>query len=268
MALNPPLRNWAGKNVWLVGASSGIGQACADLLHAQGANVFVSARQAALLDDWVTRHPGADTQGRPRAVALPLDVTDQRALQLAAEAITARGPLDLVVYCAGYYKAVGAQRYSLEEMLRHEQVNYVGALYLLDAVLPQLQRQAAAGQGGHLSLVSSVAGFRGLPKSLAYGPTKAALINLAEALYLDLQPQGLGVSVVNPGFVETPLTAQNRFKMPALITPEVAAREMLAGWARGAFELHFPKRFTHWLKFMRLLPYRLYFPLVRKFTGL
>ena len=268
MALNPPLRDWTGKNVWLVGASSGIGQACADLLHAQGANVFVSARQAALLDDWVARHPGADRQGRARAVALPLDVTDRRALQLAAEAITTRGPLDLVVYCAGYYKALGAQRYSLEEMLRHEQVNYVGALYLLDAVLPPLQRQAAAGQGGHLSLVSSVAGFRGLPKSLAYGPTKAALINLAEALYLDLQPQGLGVSVVNPGFVETPLTAQNRFKMPALITPEVAAREMLAGWGRGAFELHFPKRFTHWLKFMRLLPYRLYFPLVRKFTGL
>ena len=118
-----------------------------------------------------------------------------------------------------------------------------------------------------LGLVSSVAGYRGLPKSLAYGPTKAALINLAEALYLDLSPQGLGVSVVTPGFVETPLTAQNKFKMPALITPEQAARAMLAGWARGDFELHFPKRFTRWLKFMRLLPYRLYFPLVRKVTG-
>ena len=268
MSLNPPLRDWSGKNVWLVGASTGIGEACAHQLHERGATVFVSARQAERLQDWVARHPGADAQGRPRAVALPLDVTDRRALQLATEVVAARGPLDLVVYCAGYYKALGAERYSLDEMLRHEQVNYVGALYLLDAVLPQLQRQAVAGQGGHLSLISSVAGFRGLPKSLAYGPTKAALINLAEALYLDLSPQGLGVSVVNPGFVETPLTAQNRFKMPALITPEVAAREMLAGWARGEFELHFPKRFTRWLKFMRLLPYRLYFPLVRKFTGL
>ncbi|MFZ5567634.1 MAG: SDR family NAD(P)-dependent oxidoreductase [Pseudomonadota bacterium] len=268
MPMNAPLRDWSGKNVWLVGASSGIGEACASLLHAHGATVFVSARQAERLQDWVARHPGTDAQGRPRAVALPLDVTDRRALQLATEAVAARGPLDLVVYSAGYYKALGAQRYSLDEMLRHEQVNYVGALYLLDAVLPRLQQQAEAGQGGHLSLISSVAGFRGLPKSLAYGPTKAALINLAEALYLDLSAQGLGVSVVNPGFVETPLTAQNRFKMPALITPEVAAREMLAGWARGQFELHFPKRFTRWLKFMRLLPYRLYFPLVRKFTGL
>lgn len=268
MALNPPLRDWSGKNVWLVGASSGIGEACASLLHERGAHVFVSARQVEKLQDWVARHPGTDGKGRARAVALPLDVTDHRALQLAVQAIAARGPLDLVVYCAGYYKALGAQRYSLEEMLRHEQVNYVGALQLLDVVLPVLQEQAQRGQGGHLSLISSVAGFRGLPKSLAYGPTKAALINLAEALYLDLQPQGLGVSVVNPGFVETPLTAQNRFKMPALITPEVAAREMLTGWARGDFELHFPKRFTRWLKFMRLLPYRLYFPLVRKFTGL
>ncbi|QKO20959.1 SDR family NAD(P)-dependent oxidoreductase [Rhodoferax sp. BAB1] len=268
MALNPPLRDWAGKTVWLVGASSGIGQACADLLHAQGATVFVSARKASLLDAWVAAHPGADGQGRPRAVALPLDVTDRRALQLATDALAARGPLDLVVYCAGYYLPIDARDYRLDEMLRHEQVNYVGALYLLEAVLPHLKRQAAAGQDGHLSLVSSVAGFRGLPRSLAYGPTKAALINLAEALYLDLSVLGLGVSVVNPGFVETPLTAQNDFRMPALITPEVAAREMLAGWARGDFELHFPKRFTRWLKFMRLLPYRLYFPLIRKFTGL
>jgi len=267
MSLNPPLRDWAGKTVWLVGASSGIGQACADLLHAQGATVYVSARKAALLEAWVAAHPGQDGQGRPRAVALPLDVTDRRALQLATDAIAARGPLDLVLYCAGYYLPVDAGQYGLDEMLRHQEVNYVGALYLLESVLPVLRQQASRGEGGHLSLVSSVAGFRGLPKSLAYGPTKAALINLAEALYLDLHALGLGVSVVNPGFVETPLTAQNDFKMPALITPEVAAREMLAGWARGDFELHFPKRFTRWLKFMRLLPYPLYFPLVRKFTG-
>lgn len=267
MSLNPPLRDWAGKTVWLVGASSGIGRACADLLHAQGATVFVSARKAALLEAWVATHPGQDARGRKRAVALPLDVNDRRALQLASAVIGERGPLDLVVYCAGYYLPVDARSYELGEMLRHEQVNYTGALYLLEAVLPMLQAQAAHGQGGHLSLVSSVAGFRGLPRSLAYGPTKAALINLAEALYLDLNGLGLGVSVVNPGFVETPLTAQNDFRMPALISPEVAAREMLAGWARGDFELHFPKRFTRWLKLLRLLPYRLYFPLVRKFTG-
>lgn len=267
MTLNPPLRDWAGKTVWLVGASSGIGEACASLLYEQGATVFVSARNALALQVWTSQRNERDALGRPRAVALPLDVTDAAALRAAAAVVASRQVPDLVLYCAGYYKALHARDYSLTEMLRHQQVNYVGALNLLDAVLPPLRQRAARGQGAHLSLVSSVAGYSGLPKSLAYGPTKAALINLAEALYLDLQPLGVGVSVVNPGFVETPLTAQNDFRMPALITPGQAAREMLTGWARGDFELHYPRRFTRWLKFLRLLPYRLYFPLVRKFTG-
>ena len=115
--------------------------------------------------------------------------------------------------------------------------------------------------------MSSVAGYRGLPKSLAYGPTKAALINLAETLYLDLQPRGIGVSVVNPGFVETPLTAGNDFHMPALITPEEAADEILRGWARGRFEIHFPKRFTLSLKALRHLSDTLYFAAIRRSTG-
>ena len=126
-----------------------------------------------------------------------------------------------------------------------------------------LTRQRA----GTLALVSSVAGYRGLPKSLVYGPTKAALINLAETLYLDLSPKGVGVCVINPGFVKTPLTAGNDFRMPALISPEEAAREIVAGLARGAFEIHFPRRFTRWLKVMRLLPYRLYFPAIRRLIG-
>lgn len=267
MAFNPPLQNWSGKTVWIVGASSGIGEACAKLLYAQGATVFVSARNSLVLNVWAGQHTQRDDLGRARAVALPLDVADANALHVGARLIEERGVLDLVLYCAGYHKALQADDYNLGEMLRHQQVNYIGALHLLDAVLPILHKQAERGQGGHLSLVSGVAGYQGLPRSLAYGPTKAALINLAEALYLDLRPRGLGVSVVNPGFVETPSTAQNEFHMPALITPERAAREMLAGWARGEFELHFPKRFTRWFKFLRLLPYRLYFPLVRKATG-
>jgi short-subunit dehydrogenase len=114
--------------------------------------------------------------------------------------------------------------------------------------------------------VGSVAGYRGLPQSLAYGPTKAALINLAETLYLDLHGKGIGVSIINPGFVQTPLTAANTFDMPALLTPEQAATAIVAGWARGAFEVHFPKRFTLWLKLLRVLPNRAYFKLVSKMT--
>ncbi|MES2973131.1 MAG: SDR family NAD(P)-dependent oxidoreductase [Pseudomonadota bacterium] len=256
MSLNPRIAGWHGKTVWLVGASTGIGRATASALHAAGAKVLVSARSEQGLAGFVHQHPGA--------VALPLDATDADSVAAAARAALALGPVDGVVYCAGYYSEQRATAWSLAEMLRHEQINYVGVLYLLDAVLPQL----LARKSGFISLISSVAGFRGLPKSLAYGPTKAALINLAETLYQDLRTSGIAVSIINPGFVETPLTAQNQFEMPALISPEKAAQEIMEGWERGQFEIHFPKRFTLWMKLLRLLPYRLYFPAVRRITGL
>ncbi|MEJ6003385.1 SDR family NAD(P)-dependent oxidoreductase [Paucibacter soli] len=259
MALNPKLRDWQGKVVWLVGASSGIGLALAQALHARGARVCVSARQAERLRDFVLDHPGS--------LALPLDVLDAAALQLAARQIARQhGRIDLCVFCAGHYQAMRAQQFSLAEARRQLDVNLVGAMNLLDALLPQLTLQAHQGLGGHLSLVSSVAGYRGLPKALAYGPSKAALTHLAEVLYLDLRPLQLGVSVVHPGFVATPLTAGNDFHMPALIKPGQAAEAMLQGWAAGRFEIHFPRRFTLWLKLLRLLPYGLYFRLVRRAT--
>jgi NAD(P)-dependent dehydrogenase (short-subunit alcohol dehydrogenase family) len=168
MSLNPPLTHWRGKTVWLLGASSGIGEATAKALHAQGARVFVSARNAQALKAFVQTHPGA--------VALPLDASDAAAVARAAQTVLAAGPLDLAMYCAGYYKPMRADGFDLREMLRHQEVNYLGALYMLDAVLPAMRARGA----GHISLISSVAGYRGLPKSLAYGPTKAALINLAD----------------------------------------------------------------------------------------
>jgi short-subunit dehydrogenase len=256
MSLNPKIDNWRGKRVWLVGASTGIGRAVAVALHARGALVTVSARNHAALQDLAQQCPGITT--------IALDAVDAAAIKVASSSLLAQGNLDLVMYCAGYYSAQRATDFLLTEMNKHWQVNYVGALNLLDAVLPAMR---AAGRG-HISLVSSVAGFRGLPKSLAYGPTKAALINLAEGLYIDLHELGLGVSVVNPGFVETPLTAQNGFKMPALISPETAAQEIITGWGKGAFDIHFPKRFTRWMKMLRVLPYAAYFKATKQFTGL
>ena len=255
-AYNPPLTDWRGRVVWLVGASSGIGAATARALHARGATVVVSARGLPTLNALCAVHPGM--------LALALDTTDPAAAQAACDQVVARcGRLDLVLYCAGHYHAMTALDFDLAEAKRHLAINYEGALNVLAAVLPVLRAQG----NGHISLVSSVAGFRGLPQSLAYGPTKAALTHLAEVLYLDLQPLGLGVSVVHPGFVQTPLTAQNRFAMPALITPEQAAAELLAGWAAGAFELQFPKRFTLWMQLLRILPNRLAFAAVRRMTG-
>ncbi len=260
MALNPRITDWRGRRVWVVGASSGIGRATASALHAQGAIVIVSARQVDALQAFVAAHPIAS--------ALPLDVTDANAVKQAAERVLQQGELHHVVYCAGHYHEMGAATMDLADMQRHLQVNYTGALMLLDAVLPHFltRRQRGNDAPAHLSLVGSVAGYRGLPKSLAYGPTKAALINLAETLYLDLHAQGIGVSLINPGFVETPLTAQNTFTMPALITPEKAAQNILQGWARGEFEIHFPKRFTYMMKLLQLLPYRMAFAATRRLT--
>jgi len=274
MALNPRIRSWAGRTVWLVGASTGIGRATASRLHALGARVIVSARSKEALDRFVAEHPRSD--------AIALDATDREAMHdAAAHIVNVHGRIDLAVYCAGTYRAMRATEFDFDVAQQHVQVNYTGALVMLDAVLPHVLAQARAGDPkgkpkgmgmgmgvGHISLVSSVAGYRGLPQSLAYGPTKAALINLAETMYLDLQPLGVGVSLINPGFVETPLTAQNAFKMPALITPEDAARAIVRGWESGDFEIHFPKRFTLWLKGLRLLPYGLYFAAVRRSTGM
>lgn len=254
--LNTPITHWQGRRVWLVGASTGIGLACAQALRAAGAQVVVSARKAQGVQDWAAQDAGVQWHA--------LDVGEPLQVQAAARAILAQGPLDLLVYAAGYYQAQRATAMDIEDLLQHDKVNYQGALQVIHAVLPSM----LARQSGHISLLSSVAGWRGLPNGLAYGPTKAALTHLAETLYLDLQDQGIGVSVVNPGFVATPLTAQNQFTMPALISSDQAASEMLKGWAKGQFDIHFPKRFTLWLKLLRLLPYRLYFPLVRKFTGL
>lgn len=256
MSLNPALKDWRDRVVWIVGASSGIGRATAARLHALGAVVVVSARNAGALDEFVAAHPGSH--------AIALDVGDRAALAAALQQVLAlRGRLDLALYCAGHYRAMRAADFDLGEMSLHMQVNYFGALHLLDAVLPALRAQGH----GHISLMASVAGYRGLPNAMAYGPTKAALQYLAETLYLDLRRTGIGVSVVNPGFVATPLTAGNRFDMPALLTPEQAAQHILHGWARGRFDIHFPKRFTLWLKLMRLLPHWLYFAAIQRTTG-
>jgi short-subunit dehydrogenase len=257
MALNPRISDWRARRVWLVGASTGIGAALATLLLGRGARVALSARSADKLE--------AAAAGRANALALALDVIRPESFTDAHRRIVAAwGGVDLAVYLAGTYTPTRAWDLTAERARSHVEANLMGAFNMLPVVLPEM---LARGAGG-VALVSSVAGYRGLPNSLVYGPTKAALINLAEVLYLDLSPKGIGVYLINPGFVETPMTAQNEFRMPALITSQGAAAEIVKGFERGEFEIHFPKRFTGWLKGLRHLPYAAYFPAIRKFTGL
>lgn len=255
--MNPPIDDWAGKRVWVIGASTGIGLASAQLMVDLGARVAFSARS---MDKLL-----AATASAPRAIAVPLDVTDHATVKAAGARIVAEwGGLDLVLVVAGGYNEMRADTFDLKAANNLIDLNLRGVFNCLDVVLPVLLKQGA----GALGLVSSVAGYGGLPKALVYGPTKAALINLSECLYFDLQPKGIGVYQINPGFVETPLTAGNDFEMPALMSPEAAAQAIVAGIERGHFHIHFPKRFTNSLRFARLLPYRLYFWLVRKVTKL
>ena len=258
-AFNPPVRDWKGRRCWVLGASTGIGAALATRLLSLGASVALSSRRRAPLE--------AIGSGVAigRTLALPHDIRDAPAVAYAAKSIErAWGGIDLVVVMAGDYKPMRAWELDLEVARRMIQTNIQGYLNVLAPVIPLMMKQGS----GAISLVSSVAGFRGLPKSLIYGPTKAAIINLAETMFMDLRDRNIGVSVVNPGFVRTPLTSGNEFKMPALIEPEEAATEIVRGLERGDFEIHFPKRFTRMMKLMRHLPYTLYFPAIRKMTGL
>ncbi|WP_295999615.1 SDR family NAD(P)-dependent oxidoreductase [Rugamonas sp.] len=255
--MNPKVDDWRGRHVWIIGASTGIGAAVARLLMERGAHVAVSARRQRLLDAMIV--------GQPQAQAVALDVTDHATIVRARDRIMARWPrLDLVLIVAGGYNEMRADSFDLVAANRMIDLNLRGVCNCLDLLLPLLLRQGAGGIG----IVSSVAGYGGLPKALAYGPTKAALINLCESLYCDLHGRGIAVYQINPGFVDTPLTAANDFAMPALMSPQAAARQLVRGIERGAFHIHFPKRFTNVMRVMRLLPYRCYFWLVRKVTKL
>ncbi len=264
--LNTPLRDWAGRRVWIVGASSGIGEALALALARRGARLALSARG----EDKLRAVCAACDGARPGPVAvgtlaLALDLTDTAALARARDEILAHwGGIDLVVFNAGTYRPLRAWELSIEAVRETLDLNLVGTMSGVAAVLPTLLAQGS----GALALVGSVAGYGGLPKATVYGPSKAALINFAEVLHLDLAPRGIDVFLIDPGFVATPLTAHNDFTMPALQTPAQAAEAIVEGFARGEFEIHFPKRFTRVLKLLQWLPRRLYFPLVRRATGL
>jgi short-subunit dehydrogenase len=243
---------WQGRRVWLIGASEGIGAALAKALAAAGAQLLLSARNAERLRGLLAELPGAGH------CAVPMDVRAPASVAEAWAAVSEAAP-DIVLYNAGAYEPMGARAFDLAKAEQMMDVNFHGALRVLSHVLPFfLERQA-----GHLVLVASVAAYSGLPNAIGYGASKAALLHLAENLQADLDGSAIKVQVVNPGFVKTRLTDKNDFPMPCIITPEEAATAMMRGMASGDFEIHFPKRFTYVLKTLRLLPYRLYFTLLR-----
>ncbi|GAB5387619.1 MAG: SDR family NAD(P)-dependent oxidoreductase [Alphaproteobacteria bacterium] len=251
-----------GKVAWITGASTGIGRATAIEMASRGWTIIASARTADKLEslrDEVTKagHPG-------KIVVIPADVTDRKGLHDVVDRIEKDvGKIDLALLNAGTFKKDTATRFDAEEFRRTVDINIMGTVNSLEPLLPRMLKRKA----GHIAIVSSVAGYRGLPYSLSYGTTKAGLINLAESLKTELDGHNVKVQVVNPGFVKTPLTDKNDFEMPMLMPVDKAAVALADGLEGNSFEITFPRKFTFWMKRLRGLPDRLYFPLVKKGLG-
>lgn len=261
--LNKPVRNWQQMRIWLIGASSGIGEALARNLACRGAQLILSARRAELLTHLAQEISVLqDNPARP-VLVLPFDVCTGSAWQEAASKIEDHcGGIDLVFFCAANYHPERSWQVEPEQAAQTLNVNLHSVYRGLYALLPQM---LARGSGG-IALVASVAGYMGLPNASVYGPSKAALINLAELLYSDLHAKGINVYLINPGFVQTELTAKNDFPMPALQTPQQAATAIISGLESGQFEIHFPRRFTRLLKIFKLLPYRWRFAVLHRLS--
>jgi NADP-dependent 3-hydroxy acid dehydrogenase YdfG len=248
---------FSGKRVWVIGASSGIGEACANALLAQGAKVALSSRRVERLNT-IAVQAKAD-----QALVIPLDVTNDDQLHHAYQILlNTWGGVDLLLFVSGMYIPLRANNFEIQAAEQTIEANLIGPMRAVALVLPEMLKAHA----GHIAIVGSVAGYSGLPKALAYGPSKAGIINFCETLYYDLLPEGVSVHMISPGFVATEATAHNDFEMPALMSAEQAAAEILGGIQRGEFDIHFPKRFSRFLKFLRILPYPIYFWIVRRFV--
>lgn len=233
--------NWSSRSAWVIGASSGIGAAVARELASRGCRVAISARNEQLLHE---------VSGGTMTV-VPTDISDLASVNHAAESVrNAFGGLDIVIVVAGFWQQMSGQAFDFDVFAAHNDVNTLGLARCAAAVLPTMQQQAR----GNFVGVSSVAGYRGMPGSSGYGPSKAAQLNLLESLRCDLRDTGVVVQTVAPGFVRTPMTDVNTFNMPFIIEADEAARHIVDGIERGKAEIVFPPKMMIAMKLARLIP--------------
>lgn len=243
-------------NVWITGASSGIGESFARLAVEQSQNIAISARSADKLQ--------ALQQSSASMHAFPVDVTDASAVTETVAAIEAQfGGIDTAVLNAGVWKPMRAEEMDLDAMHQSMDVNYFGVVNAVKALLPGMIERG----GGHIAIVASVAGYRGLPTAAGYGPSKAAVMHFAETMAVELRRHNITVSLVNPGFVDTPMTEVNQYDMPGMISADDAAGKMLDGIMKKKPAIFFPFGFTLAMRALNFLPYRLYYWLIGRITG-
>ena len=245
-----------GKKIWITGASTGIGKALAIKFANEGWTVAVSARRENLLLDLCKVNPNIHS--------FPLDVSNSEETKITFENIIKKlNDIDLCVFATGIYDPNTEKEINIQKMQEVMKINFFGTVNCVKAIEKNFKDK----KKGHISIVSSVAGYGGLPNSSGYGPSKAALINLAESLYFDFKKYNVRVSLISPGFIKTPMTDKNNFKMPFLKTPEYAANKIYDGLInKNTFEIHFPKALTIILKILSFLPSKIYFSLVEKLT--
>lgn len=248
------MNDFIGKNIWIIGASSGIGAALARRLAAAGATLALSARSRPALEAL------AHEIGLRHSI-WPLDVSNAKDVQDVASALTQSWQhIDSVIVMAGTYTPQTMANMTLDDARRIIDVNLMGSLNVTHAVLPVFHAQGY----GQIALCGSVAGYRGLPQGQPYSATKAAIINMAESLRAEEQMRGIDVRLICPGFVHTPMTDKNTFDMPMAISADEAAAHISSGLLGKNFEIHFPRKFTWLMKILRIMPDRLFFNIVRR----
>ena len=242
------------KIIWITGASSGIGKALAIKFAEKGWIVAASARRENLLEDL--------NKFNPNIYSFPLDVTEIENCKLVANKIIEKfGGIDICVFGTGMHDPKSEKRFNLNKIREIMEVNYFGTMNSINSIYEYFSEK----KNGQISIISSVAGYRGLPAAGAYCASKAALTSYAESLNFDMQMKNVKVSLISPGFIKTPMTDQNDFPMPMIKSPEFAANEIFKGLTeKKSFEIHFPKAFTYFLKFLQILPSSIYFKLVSK----
>tara|TARA_Y100000590_G_scaffold330596_1_gene375585 strand:+ start:2699 stop:3451 length:753 start_codon:yes stop_codon:yes gene_type:complete len=242
------------KKIWITGASSGIGRALAIKFAGEGWQVAASARRENLLQELNNENKNI--------YSFPLDVTDSTNTKKIFESIVSKfGSLDICVFCTGIHDPKSEKKLNLEKIRKIMEVNFFGTINSINAVYDFFREK----KSGHISIVSSVAGYRGLPTGGAYCASKSALSSFAESLYFDMKRFNVRVSLISPGFIKTPMTDQNDFPMPMIQSAEFAAEQMFKGLTKSnAFEIHFPKKFTFIMKLLKILPNWLYLSLIKK----
>ena len=249
------------KNCWIIGASSGIGMELVKKFYENDYNVIISARSLPDLQNLKTEIEVDNKNSNKEIFIANFDVANLDNFSLAVKNILQKFvKIDLVIFASAIYERMEAENFDLTLAKKIMEVNFNGFLNLLHLILPHFLQQ----KSGHIACIASVAGYSGLPQSFVYGASKSALINLCEGIYPELKHKNIDLSIINPGFVKTRLTDKNNFEMPFIISSKQASDYIYQGLIAKKFEIHFPKKFTFILKFLRILPYRIYLKIITK----